>query len=337
MKRDSARALILVSIGVFIAAFALIGCQEKTNEPSGPPEKITLAYTTIPNAALVQVALKKGYFTTEGLAVSPQRHLFGKAAVDSLLEGKADLATAAETPFVFAVMKGAKIFVLASIETATKNEAIMARIDRGIKNPQDLKGKRIGVTPGTGGEFFLASFLTINGLEGKDIRAVDMPPEAMVEALLTGRVDAVACWNPNLVTLRKELGGRGIIFYAESAYTETFLLAGNQDFVRKNPGAIGKVLKALVRAETFVREDPIAARAIVTEETGMDAALLAEIWPVFDYRVRLEQSLLLTLEDVSRWAIRNGHVKQRKVPNYLDYIYLDGLTAVKPEDLRVIR
>jgi ABC-type nitrate/sulfonate/bicarbonate transport system substrate-binding protein len=337
MKRKIALSWIIVSISVVTCGLAIVSCEGKLDRPAGPPEKVTLAYTTNPNSALVQVALKKGYFAAEGIDIVAQPHLYGKAAVAALVEGKADLATAAETPFIFAVMKGSNIFAVATIQTATKDTAIVVRKDRGINNPQDLKGHKVGVTFGTSGEFFLSSFLTVNAIEQKNITIVDLQPEQTVDALLKGEVDAVSAWNPNVILAQKKLGNNGAIFYGETAFTETFCLTGNQDFVRKNPGAIKKVLKALVRAEKFVKQDPAAAQTIVAEIIGMDVALLADIWPVFNYSVELEQSLLVTLDDVTRWAMRTKLVKEKKMPNYLDFIYMDGLAEVKPEALRIIR
>ncbi len=110
---------------------------------------------THPSAALMHIALKMGYLVQEGLDVIPQPHTFGKLALESVMNGKADLATVGDTPFMLAVMNNRKIITLAAIETATQNEAIVGRKDRGINVPSDLMGKNIGVTSGTTGDYFL--------------------------------------------------------------------------------------------------------------------------------------------------------------------------------------
>jgi NitT/TauT family transport system substrate-binding protein len=53
--------------------------------------------------------------------------------------------------------------------------------------------------------------------------------------------------------------------------------------------------------------------------------------------VTLTQVLLITLEDETRWAIKSKLVEKSKMPNYIDFIYVDGLQAVKPEAVRIIR
>jgi NitT/TauT family transport system substrate-binding protein len=39
----------------------------------------------------------------------------------------------------------------------------------------------------------------------------------------------------------------------------------------------------------------------------------------------------------SKWAIESGLIKASKVPNFLDVIYFDGLMAVQPEAVRILR
>jgi sulfonate transport system substrate-binding protein len=311
--------------------------QEPPQKHTGPPEKITIAYPTTFNGALIPVAFVKGYFTEEGLDVTLQKHAFGKQALNAMIEGKADLATAADTPIMFAVMNGNKITIPAVIQTSGKNTAIVARKDRGIKKPSDLKGKTIGVTRGTTSDFFTDAFLVIHGIDKKQVTIIDLLPDEMVAALDAGRVDAVSTWNPTLTQLIKMLGNRGQVFYAETLYTEAFCITAGQDYVRRHPEVIKKVLRALVKAETYVKQHPEESRRLVAEFVKADKTLLDEIWDIYHFRVSLDQAFLVDLEDQTRWALKNRLTVRKDMPNYLDFIYVDGLHAVKPDAVRIIR
>jgi len=319
-----------------IILFPGTGCKPPKQQ-AGPPEKITIAYSTAFNAVLVHIAFVKGYFAEERLDAAPQAHAFGKVALQAVIEGKADLATVADTPVMFAVMEGRKIAVLAAIQTSERNTGIVARRDRGISKSSDLKGKTIGVTRGTTSDFFAESFLLVQGIDRKQVRIIDLKPDEMAAALVTGKVDAATSWNPVLIRMQKDLGNKVLTFYGETLYTETFCVTAGQDFVQKNPETIRKVLKALIKAEAFARQNPEESRRLVAEFVKADKAYLDETWGLYDYRVTLDQALLVNLEEQTRWALKNRLTKRQDMPNYLDFIYVDGLQAVKPEAVRIIR
>lgn len=325
---------------LFIAA--LMGCQKPPSDGAeqkhaGPAQKITVAYTYQPQSTLVHVAVAQGYFVEEGLDVQSLMHTFGKVALQSVLDNKADFSTVAETPVMFAVLKGEKIFVIANIEASTMNNAIVARRDAGISAPADLKGKRVAFTPGTTSDFFLDSLLTANGLTRKDIQPVALKPEELQDAIMAKKIDAASTWNYPLTQIKQQLGPDGTIIYDREIYTETFNIAAQQDFVHKNPETVKRFLRALIKAEDFAIANPDAAQAIMSAATQIDKGLIREVWEAFNYHVVLDQTLLITLEDETRWAMKNKLTDRTDMPDYLSFIHLNSLREVKPEAIKMTR
>ena len=335
--KESKAALVSTIVIIGLIAWAASGCKPAADKQAGPREKITFAYTTAPEAVLVQIAFAKGFFAEEGLDATPQPHAFGKLALESVVEGKADFATAGDTPFVFAVMNGRKITTFATILTSNRNNAIVARQDRGIAKPSDLLGKKIGVTFGTTGDFFNYSFLLFHGIHENQVRRIAMNPGDMDEALSTGKVDAVSTWSPFRQQMQKKLGSNGVTFFGEILYTEIFCVAAPQEYAGKNPETVKKVLRALIKAETFVKRHPEESRRLVAEFTKTDKAIIDDTWDVFTFEVALEQGLLVNLEDQTRWVIKNRLATRTDMPNYLDFIYDNALRSVKPEAIRIVR
>ncbi len=101
--------------------------------------------------------------------------------------------------------------------------------------------------------------------------------------------------------------------------------------------AIERFLNALLEAENFVKQNPDQAKDIVTERLGVEEDYVASVWPKNNFTTSLPQSLILAMDDEARWSIANNLTDKKAVPNYLDFIYLDGLEAIKPEAVTIIR
>lgn len=326
---------MIVRLAVVAGLALLLGCEGR--RPVQPAEKVTLALSMLPHTALVHVAAARGYFAAEGLDVTIQPHQFGKPALDAVLAGKADLATCAETPLVFAVLKGQQISLLATIAGSTRNTGVVARREAGISTPRDLAGKRVGVARGTNGEFFLDTFLIRHRVDRGAVNLVDLSPADMPGALARGEVDAVSIWNPIIPDLQKQLGERALTFYADDIYFETFDLVARKTFVEERPAAVQGALRALLRAEAFDRDHPQEALQATARALNSDPGQVDAILRVFDFRVRLEQSLIVLMEEEARWAIGAGLVPRQETPNFLKAIDPKPLLAVRPSAVQLVR
>ncbi|KQV81251.1 ABC transporter substrate-binding protein [Rhizobacter sp. Root1221] len=304
---------------------------------SAPRETLRIAVSATPHAALLHVAAAQGYFAREGLDVVMSRVSHGKAALDQLALGKADLATAAEVPFVISVLKGDELGIAATVVNASNEMAVVGRRDRGILSARDLAGKRVGVTLGTSGEYFLWAFLIRHRLAPGAITWVDVLPTRLAHELATGGVDAVATWEPVKSAAEAALGSQAITFLEGDAYTVTHVVVGRSEFLKAQPAAIQKLLRALLKAEALVRDDPALALSLVAAQLKLPQETLIPVWNGLDIRVDLRQSQLVTLEDEARWAMARGYAVPGPVPNFLPRLHLDALVALLPDRVTVVR
>lgn len=84
-------------------------------------------------------------------------------------------------------------------------------------------------------------------------------------------------------------------------------------------------------------EHPAEAQKIVADFSRIDISIVRDIWDTSTYSVTLDQSLVLALEDETRWALKGRLIAEKEVPNFLDFIYLDGLTSVNPGSVRILK
>ncbi|HEX2010503.1 MAG TPA: NrtA/SsuA/CpmA family ABC transporter substrate-binding protein [Roseateles sp.] len=301
-----------------------------------PGDKLSIAVPSAPHAALLHIAAARQLFAAEGLDVSIVPTTHGKVALDQLAQGKVDLAAAAEVPFVVNVMNGQPLAILASVASASSEMAVIARRDRQISRPGELAGKRIGITRGTSGEYYLWAFLTRHKLAPDSVTLVDAPPDRLDRELVDGRLDAIAAWQPTRGRAVTALGEGAVSLTEPHAYTATYVLVGRNDYLRQHPRILEKLLRALLGAEAFQREQPQQALQLVAERLRVEPRALTPSWQDQDFRVDLLQSQLITLEDEARWAAARGYAPAGAAPNFLSHLHLDALLAVRPERVTVV-
>jgi NitT/TauT family transport system substrate-binding protein len=337
--RSPAPPAPLVSLWTAVlAVLVLAGCggEAPGRGAAAAPERLVLSFSEQPLSAQVYVAEARGLFAREGLDVTLLRRSSGKAALDDLVAGRADVATASETPILFAALDERRICILSTIAVTERNLALVGRRDRGLLGPEDLRGKRVGVSPRTNSEFFLDVLLIYSWMRSDELTIVDLAPEQMVPALAAGRVDAVSVWEPHLSEAQRRLGRNAVTFTGQGIYRWTWNLVTGRELARQRPEAMRRLLRALAAATREIAAEPAAARLLVAERLGLPPAQLADIWSKYQFDLQLDQSLLLNLEGQTRWAMRKRYADRPTLPNYLDSICPEALVAVAPSAVTLI-
>jgi NitT/TauT family transport system substrate-binding protein len=338
-KRKAGRTLAVVVLTLVICAGIGAGIWYATRSPrryTGPVEKLKIGMVKGEYSALVMIAKEEGYYRENGLVAEIVECESGVAAVDALLKGNVDVATASDVVLVSNSFKHEDLRALCAI-SSVNNIKIIGRKDRGLSQPSDLKGKKIAVTAKSSGEYFLGTFLTFNGLSMRDVSVVDLPPKALIDATVGGTVDAAITWNPNAYRIVQALGDNAVTWPAQNDLNYFFLLTSTDEIVRARPAAVERLLGAMVQAQEFVEAHPTQTKVVLERSFSLDPEYLKTAWNEITFSVELEQALLLIMGDEARWNIENGLTESKVVPNYFKFLYLLGLEKVKPEAVTVIR
>ena len=320
-------ACIAAMAAIAIAFIAVFNHKKAVN-----PERITLAVAAQPISVPVYVAYEKGFFKDEDLQVSLPSFSAGKDALALVLQGKADFCTVADTPIVFAAMKGKSFYIIATMAETTKYLKIVGRQDRGIRSAMDLAGKRIGVTLGTNAEYYLDTLLTYNKIGKTRVKIVPYKVEDMADALMKGDIDAALAWRPFISRLQKLLGNNAVTLEDDSIYKMNWIIAGDQAFISSHPETVKKLLRALRRAERYIMENPTESAQIIARVVGAEDNALDN----YNFYLRLDQSLLVLLEDEARWAIDQRLTDKSSIPNFLNVTYSKGMQAIDGQAVTLI-
>lgn len=333
MKQRYAWSLALIPVALLMLVLGLSACSLESY--SGQAETLTIGIPPLEQNALIYVADERGLFAGNGLNITIKTYDSGVSSMKGLLQGEVDLAAAAEFPVVRTAFQKEQIMIIASSDKF-ENDYLVGRKDRGIEAVTDLKGKRIGVTLQTINEFYLGRFLRLNRINRQEVEIVNIKPEQFVKAIATGEVDALIAWQPYIQQILEQEGNKVVVWPAQNNQVVYGLLVCRQDWLTQRPATVERFLKSLAEAEDYLVRYPDQAQAIVQKRLNYDERYVAGIWPQHQFSLSLDQSLILAMRDEARWMIDNQLTPEKQPPDFLDYIYLDGLQAVKPEAVNIL-
>ena len=322
MTNFSKNILWVVLIVAIVGGFFI---WQNSNKQPKELQHVTVGIQTSPAMALVMVAKDKGFFEKQGLNVELKEFTAGKFALEAFLGGSLDFSISGDVPVTLSTVNGSKFVVPAQVVGRTKNEVrVVARAETGLDTADKYfkaKKRKLATSFGGGPEFFTFEFLNKLGITEDQIEILSQTPKDMPAALVSGGVDAIAIFDPFAFIAEKQLGDKAITFTDESVYSELYVIEAKES-VKQNPATLEKLLKGLVAAEKFTKDNPEEAKAIVMKYTKLDKETVDGIWSSFDFRVVLTPQLLEYLTREAQWAKDTGKVKpETATPNFRDIIF----------------
>jgi NitT/TauT family transport system substrate-binding protein len=282
--------------------------------------------------ALAWIAHEKGYFKKVGLELEIKGHNTGKQSIDDLQADNIDVATASEFVIATRSFDEPDLRILSSVSHYW-NKGLIARRDRGINTPSDLKGKRIGVTKTSTAEHSLTVFLALNGLTPQDVTIVNLLPKMLVEQIAAGSIDAVLTWQPHVSTILIELGDNAVTLLDKGTEAHLLIIT-RKDYLPAKSEAIRRLLRGLIMAEEWVQKNPEKAKSFLVSRFSLTPAYVETMWPRMRFVITLPQEILESMDGQARWFAEVN--SKLKTPNYAENIYATDLIAVRKKSVTVV-
>jgi len=189
----------------------------------------------------------------------------------AVTSGEIDLTSHYPPFFIPLIEAGERITVIAGLHGGCFELFANERIN----SIADLKGKTVGVQDfGAAPYAFLSTIAAYIGLNpGKDIKWVTNP--SPMQLFVDGKIDAFLGFPPEPQELRARRIGHVIVDSAlHRPWSQYFccMLVGNQDFVRRNPVATKRFLRAVIKATELCATQPaqVARRIVEAGFTSRD-------------------------------------------------------------------
>jgi NitT/TauT family transport system substrate-binding protein len=226
------------------------------------------------------VAQDKGLFDKTGLKVEIVKAQDSTEALNALLAGKADVSIENTYSVLFAIESKSpgeiRLFLPCS-ETPSKFVShLLVLKDSTIKDPQELKGKKIGTYTGATQLLTLKLFLKeyLKWDPDKDVQIVQVGQPLQVQALAAGQYDALFTIEPfSSAALAKGIA-KDILPYARGKILDPFPAGAcsvRTSVLSEKKDALKMLYEGMVRAAEFIDHNPDEAKAILAKWTNLDS------------------------------------------------------------------
>lgn len=242
------------------------------------PIKISAGFATIgQGAGPMMVTWKAGFFQKHGLDIARPRIMgSAKGVVRGLLSGEIQFGNMAAPAPLRANLKGEADIVF--LTGGINQQFILGR--PGVNRREELAGKKIGFV-GDGGlndalVKFIIDKLDANGIRGLKTEPISAGGDAELEALLSGRVDAVVGTPPESIDAERK-GCKYLIDFSE--YGLNYALGGiaaRRDYVAENPEITRMFIKAYAEGMHRYRTDRDFTIGVQAEYSAIADRTVAE-------------------------------------------------------------
>ena len=232
------------------------------------PKEIVIDWATYNPVSLVlkdQKLLEKE-FEKDGITIRWVQSAGSNKALEFLNAGSIDFGSTAGAAALVGKINGNPIKTI-YVYSRPEWTALVTKGDSTIKTVADLKGKRVAVTRGTDPHIFLVRALADNKLTEKDVKLVLLQHQDGRLALERGDVEAWAGLDPLMAAAEVEGGAK--LFYRKPEDNTWGVLNVREDFAKKNPEIVKRVLATYEKARQWSLANPAELKKSLVTATKL--------------------------------------------------------------------
>ena len=234
--------------------------------------------------------------------------------MQALLAGSAEFSTTTDTPVIFAAMRGLRPIILLDYSRYSRDMQIVVRRDRGIdpNHPASLTSKKIATVVGTSGQYMLARYCQMAGIDIKDLTIVNMAPADMIAAVSRGDIDGFSWTREAAITASRQSGGAVAIMTQEGLdryFRSHELLLTTEQVVKQQPELLDAAVKSLLAAEQYMKMHPNWPE-LISKRVGNTPEEIRSGTDPFDFKIKFDDQLVDDMVTEAEWAIQSGLMKR---------------------------
>jgi NitT/TauT family transport system substrate-binding protein len=299
-------------IGVAVGGAMMLGSAQGE---AADKVSIRLSYTPFAAHIPVYVAQAKSFYKEAGIEVNILPGRGSTFAAMTVGASKEEFGISDAGAVLAARAKGVPIIAVGNLQQ-DNGSALIATDKSGINKVEDLKGRNVGVFPGSTTTIFLQALLKKHGMTLEDVKSVTWRAGTDLPMLLDGRIDSeVTVYNNEVVAWRIEHPELKLKVWPMSTLgfdTPGYALVTSEEFASKNPKLVAAFTKATFKGTEYALAHPEESVAILVKaspelKAEVEAAKWKETIPVTTSPATKKEGLGAL--DRAKWEALNDLLK----------------------------
>lgn len=282
------KSLKIILIIIVVALFATFGyyLTKENAVQIANKQELKVGVVSIAVALPLYVAYNEGYFEEEGFKPELVTLNTSNELANALTSGQLDVAVIATNTMldVTYVSKKEPKLVITNPYSNTKGnitDYLVVKDSTKISKIEDLKGKKIGIFPGSVIKVFCELIFAKHGLSKGDYQLIELSPKDWAVALETDQIDALAALEPSASQIMKDGIAQPIISGLYAELMPDVPLSGHwigADFLKDNDKeTIDRIIRAIDKAVKLINENPAKAKEYLVKYANVREDVVANV------------------------------------------------------------
>jgi ABC-type nitrate/sulfonate/bicarbonate transport system substrate-binding protein len=280
MRSKRLPSILLLMVGVVSLAGLLASCRRVPEDRA----EVRIAYLQIIPSLPVFVAQEQGLFEKENLRLKAIALSSSNDLVNAMVAGQADMLPGTSlVPIIQLEIHSpgrVRIFSHSRMNDSNALDKIIVKQASPLHDIAGLRGKKIGVFPGTAPSHMLSAFFKKHGVDPVTVSMVQLPPQAQISSLASGAVDALFAYEPVTTTALVHGGYRQLFGSVYADLLNPCPIGASvisREFERNHPQAAAGAVRALQHGVDYMAAHPAESRALLSKYIKLPPEIAAKV------------------------------------------------------------
>jgi len=230
----------------------------------------------------------------------------GKNAV---LTGTVDTCVHGIAAFLLGAAAGEPVVIVAA--ATNRGMGIIADAKSDIKTIQDLKGKRVAITPGSTQEVVILERLKAEGMSIKDIQPIRLSFSDMPAALARGDIDAYVGAEPGPGISLANGTGRLVEYpYSTPIGSLNMILSTSEKLIKENPERLKMIVEMHKKATDYAMAHPEEMIEVAMQKLGQQRKSIELAIPNVELTWKIDNVFIERAKAYSGLMVEKKQVRQ---------------------------